>query len=97
MIHFIQHIINQIFFKIPKVYISCIYSISHLNLNYDTFKNYCNLLLNLLEEELSEEYYFEELSDNTIEFSLTFNKINIDIIGFSDTIENFTKVIFNKV
>ena len=87
----------DIFFKIPKVYISCICSISNLNLNYDTFKNYSNLLLNLLEEELSEEYYFGELSDNTIKFSFNFNKINIDIIGFSDTIENFTKVIFNKV
>ncbi len=84
-------------FKIPKVYISCICTISNLNLNYDTFKNYSNLLLNLLEEELSEEYYFGELSDNTIKFSFNFNKINIDMIGFSDTIENFTKVIFNKV
>jgi len=84
-------------FQIPKVYISCICTISNLNLNYDTYNNYSEIFIYLLEEELNEDSYFGELSNNNIKFDLTFNKLNIDIIGFSDTIENYTKLIFTKL
>ena len=84
-------------FKIPKVYISCICTISNLNLKYDTYNNYCELFIDLLEEVLNEDSYFGELSDNNIKFSFDFNKFTIEIIGFSDTIESYTNMIFTKL
>ena len=83
-------------FQIPKVYISCVCTISNLNLNYDTYNNYCIIFIHLFDEVLNEDTYFGELSENNIKVNFTFNKFTIEIIGFSDTIENYIKLIFTK-
>lgn len=84
-------------FKIPKCYISARVYVSNLNLNINTYHIYCKLYSHILNEELSEDAYMGVLSQNSLEILFYDGYVLINVVGFSDPIENYVKLIMSKM
>ena len=84
-------------YNIPKVFISCEAYISNLDIDDASYVAYSDILLKLLEKELSEFLYLGETSDNNISFNFSFSSVSIDIQGYTDSIENYIIEYFNRL
>lgn len=84
-------------FKMPKVYMSSRVYISNLNMDISKFNAYATLWLRILNDEISEIGYLGELSQNSFSIHYSSNSININIVCFSDTIENYVSTILKKI
>lgn len=84
-------------FKIPKCYLSSKVYISNLNLSINLFYVYSRLYHHILTEEQREEAYMGVLSQNSLEVNFFEGNILINVIGFSDTIENYVRMLMAKM
>ena len=84
-------------FKIPKIFINGKIYFSNLNMDNCLFSIYSNLCLYIILEELNEDLYLGELSKNNLKLESTFSSFYIYLDGYSDTLEIFTKTVFEKI
>lgn len=84
-------------FKIPKCYLSSKVYISNLNLSINLFYVYSHLYHHILTEEQREEAYMGVLSQNSIEVNFFEGNIIINVVGFSDKIENYVRMLMAKM
>ena len=84
-------------FKIPKIYINGKIYFSNLNMDNCLFSIYSNLCLYIILKELNEDLYLGDLSKNNLKFEFSFSSFYINLDGYSDTLETFTKTIFQKI